>query len=217
MRFHLPAGISKDYRGLFITGTDTGVGKTVVAELIAQQLRRSRIRVGVMKPVASGSREDARRLKRAAGTDDTIDDINPVYVKRALAPLVAAQLENKPINPDRIRSAYRRLSGKYDFVIVEGAGGVLVPITRRLYMIDLAKMFALPVVVVARPGLGTINQTLLTVKCIRDHKLEVLGFVFNCTGQFCRGWAEKTNPDVISKLGKVRFLGTVPYRKIWKT
>ncbi len=216
MRFQLPAGVTKNYRGLFIAGTDTGVGKTIVAGLIARRLCRQKIKIGVMKPVASGSREDARWLKRAAGVDDSINDINPVYLRRALAPWVAAGLANKKINPNRIGNIYRQLSGKYDFMVVEGAGGVMVPVTEKLYMVDLAKMFALPVIIVARPGLGTINHSLLTINCLRDNGLEVLGFTFSRSGQFRCGLAEKTNPDVISKLGKIRFLGWVPYRKIWK-
>lgn len=211
MRFRFPANIHREYKGIFITGTDTGVGKTQAAGLIAKGLREKGISVGVMKPVASGGRKDALLLKNAAGVDDPIDDINPVYLKKPLAPQVAVKFEKKRINLDKILKVYKKLCRRHNFLVVEGAGGLLVPIKQNIYIVNLARELNLPLVIVSRPGLGTINHTLLTIDCAKRYGLKVLGFIINYTKPCRKGLAEKTNPGIISKLGKVRFLGNIPY------
>lgn len=211
MTFYLPLSVVSRHKGIFIAGTDTCVGKTYIAGGIARRLREKGVSVGVMKPISSGGREDAILLKKSAGVDDSLDDINPVYFKNPLAPWVAATLQRETINITKILNAYKNLCRRHKFLIVEGAGGLMVPITRSLYMVDLARMFGLPIIIVSRPGLGTINHTLLTINCARRYGLRVLGFVVNYTSRYRKGLAEKTNPSVISKLGKVRFLGDVLY------
>lgn len=201
------------YKGVFITGTDTGVGKTRVACLIAEELRGKGISFGVMKPISSGGREDAILLKKASGVDDSLDDINPVYFKKALAPWIAARFERNKLNLSSILKSYKKLCRRHNFLLVEGAGGLLVPITEKLFMADLAKMFGLPLVIVSRPGLGSINHTLLTINCARRYGLKVLGFIMNYTRRSKKGLAEKTNPGVISRLGRIRFLGAIPYNE----
>lgn len=212
MRFPFPISLVKKYNGIFITGTGTGVGKTTVAGIIAHRLREKGISVGVMKPISCGSRRDALSLKKIADVTDSIDEINPIYLKKPLAPLVSAGFENKRINLDKILTAYKKLCQRYNFLIVEGAGGLLVPITKKIYMADLARMFGLPLIIVSYPGIGSINHTLLTINCARSYGLEILGFVFDYTNPCKKGLAEKTNPEVISTLGRVRFLGNVPYK-----
>lgn len=199
-------------RGVFVTATDTGVGKTVVAGMLVRQLRAQGYSVGVMKPVASGGRSDARYLKRVAGVDDPLPLINPICLSKPLAPLVAAQREKRKINLVRIWSAYRELRSKYDFIVVEGIGGLLVPVTSRMRIVDIARRFALPVIIVARPGLGTINHTLLTIDYLRKIGLPIAGVVLNYARPYRRGLAERTNPAVIEKLGRVKILGIVPYQ-----
>lgn len=198
-------------KGIFVTGTDTEVGKTHVAGLIIRQLREKGINVGVMKPVATGSRNDAIFLKRVAEVNDPLDLINPVFLKKPLAPWIAAGIDGKRIDTSSIWDAYSILKKKYEFIIIEGIGGLLVPITRKVYIIDIAKRFGFPLVIVSRPGLGTINHTLLSVNYARDYGLSVAGFVINYTKPYKRGLAEKTNPDVISRLGRVKLIGVVPY------
>ena len=204
-------------RGIFVTGTDTEVGKTTVSAIIVKQLREEGISVGVMKPVSTGSRKDAAYLKKTAGVEDSLEIINPVFLKKPLAPLAAARIDKKKINLERIWQAYKILKEKYDFLVIEGAGGLLVPVTKKSYIIDIAKRFGLPLVIVSRPGLGTINHTLLTACYARNYGLNVAGFIINYTKPCRKGMAERTNPKLISQLGKIKLLGIVPYIRRLKT
>ena len=123
------------YRGLFITGTDTGVGKTVVAAGLVASLRNSGVDIGVMKPIETGfslRSSDAFFLKRMAGVNDPLENICPYRFKFPLSPYTAAQLEKASIRLDKIRQAYHRLMKRHQAILVEGAGGLLVPITRKI-------------------------------------------------------------------------------------
>jgi len=174
-------------RGLFVTGTDTEVGKTMIAGAIAHRLHRSGRRVDVFKPAATGCRRcreglispDAEFLAACAESRRPLAEINPVRYAAALAPNVAAEREKRPVDLDAIFEAYTRLEGAGDYVIVEGVGGLLCPIADDFWVIHLARMMKLPVVVVARAGLGTINHTLLTVHAARSAGLAVAGVVIN--------------------------------------
>lgn len=208
-------------RGIFVTGTDTGVGKTVVAGALAALLRSRGIGVGVMKPVASGCRQidgelhcaDAQFLKTCAGVSDLEREIVPVRLRHPLAPYVAARLEKKKIDLKAVLRQFQQLRRRHDFLIVEGVGGWLVPITAKLTVADLAAEMRLPVLVVARLSLGTINHTLLTVNEIRRRKLSLAGVCFN-QGVPSResGLAEKTNPSVVQELAGVPIAGLLPYQ-----
>jgi dethiobiotin synthetase len=211
---NLPNNIFRKYKGVFITGTDTGVGKTIVSGVICRTLNKKTDSIGVMKPISCGDREDALFLKKISGVNDSLNDINPIFFKMPLAPYVASKAEKKKINFNKIKNAYKKLSKKYNFLIVEGVGGLLVPITKNIYIADLVKMVDLPLIIVARPGLGTINHTLLTIKCAREKGLKVLGFITNYSTNRKSGLAENTSASVISKIGKIKFLGSIPYKKI---
>ena len=207
-------------RGIFITGTDTGVGKTYVAAGIASVLALNGVNVGVMKPAETGCTiragrlvpKDALRLMKAAGARDSLDLVNPYRFRNPLAPSVAAELEGKEIGVDTIVNAYRILSERYDFMIVEGAGGIMVPLSQTVTYRDLAQVLGLPVLIVARPGLGTINHTVLTVTALREQNVPVAGIVINYADGGKAGLAEKTSPAMIEKLSRVDILGTVPYK-----
>ncbi len=194
-------------KGIFITGTDTGVGKTYIATGIASGLRRSGVDVGVMKPAETGCcirdgqlvPRDAYKLIRAADTRDSLDLVNPYRFKKPLAPSLAAELEGEKIDPMKIISAYKKLSLRHDYMIVEGAGGIMVPLWQNYTYLELARTFALPVVIVAKPGLGTINHTLLTISALQHSGLTVWGVVVNFAQNTRVGLAEKTNPFVIEK------------------
>lgn len=187
------------YKGIFITGTDTGIGKTYVACALARALRKKGISVGVMKPVCTGDKRDVEKLIYAAGIKENVESVNPVFFKHPLAPLVAARLEQKSVNSERILSAYHRLLDKYEFLIVEGAGGVEVPLKKNYFVRDMIKDFSLPALIVSRPNLGTINHTLLTVKSLKDEKIKIAGIVINHITA-AKGLAEKTNPKIITEL-----------------
>jgi len=196
----------------FITGTDTGVGKTHVTALLLAELRRRGVAAAGFKPIAcgTGGRADARTYRKLMHNEVPLDVINPVYLRYPLAPSVAAKLEKKPVDLQKIYSVYDRLSADFSPVLVEGAGGLLVPIRRDYFVADLARHFDLPLIIVARLGLGTLNHTLLTVRQAQAMKLKIAGVILNdTTGQ--RGLAERTNVKAIAELTRVPLLGVVPY------
>ncbi len=201
-------------KGFFVVGTDTGVGKTVITAALALALRARGVDVGVMKPVSTGGKRplDALFLKKAAQVDDPLDWINPVHMTPPLAPWVASRVTGQRISLPKIRHAYRRLQTKHPFLLVEGIGGLLVPITASFTILDLAREFGFPVVVVARAGLGTLNHTGLTLALLRQAKIPVAGVILN--GYPTRRkptLAERTNPEVIKHIYKVGFVGKTPW------
>ncbi|TAN42654.1 MAG: dethiobiotin synthase [Nitrospirae bacterium] len=206
-------------KGIFVTGTDTGVGKTVVSAAIVKALAKTGLSIGAMKPVETGCREvaglldpsDGMFLRKIAGMDDSIDVVTPERYENPLAPMVAAVLENRPVNLEKVFEAFKGLSQRYEFMVVEGVGGLLVPISGDYFVSDLIKRLGLPVVIVARASLGTINHTLLTVKHASREGLEVKGVIINNHCPPENSLAEKTNPDVLRGLCPVPVLGVLPY------
>ena len=205
-------------KAYFITGTDTGVGKTVVTGALAAVLARTGLSVGVMKPCESGCAEkdgelvpaDALFLRDMAGCDDALDKVCPYRLRAPLAPGVAAKLEGVVIDPARIQDLFAAACRRHDSVLVEGAGGLLVPMTDVLLTIDLARLLAIPLIIVARLSLGAINHTLLTVREAERAGLVIAGIILNQTAQEY-GLAEQTNPDVISRFAGVPILGIMPF------
>lgn len=216
---------AKRVRGFFITGTDTGVGKTVVACALAAWYRHRGYDVGVMKPVATGGRllregnrrrwvsDDARQLVRAAGVQDPWSLVNPVCFQEPLAPLTAALRAHKPIELRSIVDAFHQLAARHDLLIVEGIGGLLVPLTPTATVADLARRLDLPVLLVARPGLGTLNHTLLTLRCAQSLGLPLVGVVTNQADRQPHGamarLIQRTNRQVFRRL-RVPLAGALP-------
>jgi len=199
---------------IFIAGTDTGVGKTMVAGALAAALRLRGFNVGVMKPVACGSLDDSRFLKACSGARDPLGLITPIFLKHPLSPNVAARMERKKINVDRVRQAYGQLSNEgYDFLVVEGCGGLLVPITDTFFVIDLIPMMKASVVLVSRSGLGAINHSLLSLEVLRNRGIDPLGVIFNRLSGGPMSVPEQTNPGVVAKSGRVQALGMFPRLK----
>ena len=188
-------------KGIFVTGTDTGVGKTYISCGIARAVRAGGINVGVYKPISTGDRDDAIKLIAAAGTVEPLEKVNPVFFKHPLAPLVSARLSRKNIEIPGIKKAYKELEKAHDFMIVEGVGGIYVPLKKNYFVFDLIKEFSLPVIVVAKPYLGSINHTLLTVEKLRSQNIRVAGIVMNCFSNITL--AERTNPKIIMELTKL--------------
>jgi dethiobiotin synthetase len=206
-------------KGIFITGTDTGVGKTFVGAGLAAALRERGIDVGVMKPAETGCvlrkgimvPRDALKLIKAGRVDDPLDLVNPYRFRAPLAPAIAASAEGKRVDIRRVVSAFRTLARKHDYMVVEGAGGIMVPLTASRNYLDLARALNLPVLIVARPGLGTINHTLLTSLALRSRGLRVAGIVINHRSKKSPGLAERTGPPFIERLSGIPIIGTVKY------
>jgi len=174
--------------GIFIAGTDTNVGKTVVTAALAAYFRSRGIDAGVMKPVESGclsgaEGSDSVYLKRISQSPDDLDLINTYAFEKAVAPGVAAKLEGVEVNFDRIAESYRRLELMHSLVLVEGAGGLLVPLAPGKDVVDLIEFLDLPVLLVGRAGLGTVNQTLLSLHYLASRGIKVLGWILSKTSR----------------------------------
>ncbi|MBI4834106.1 MAG: dethiobiotin synthase [Planctomycetes bacterium] len=210
---------------VFITGTDTGVGKTVVTTSLALALKQKGYDVGIMKPIASGAKqrakgkeqrvrlisEDAELLVKATGVKDSLSLVNPICLKLPLAPSLAAGLTKRKVNLANIFSAYKVLKARHRVMLVEGVGGLMVPLKGKYLVADLVRDMKLPLLVVTRPSLGTINHTLLTIKSARDYGLKVIGFIINYHAPFKKGLAEKYAAKTISEFSGVSCLGEIGY------
>jgi len=204
--------------GVFITGTDTGCGKTSFACALARAGREAGLRVQVCKPVETGCQPtagglepaDALMLAAAAGDPRPIDEICPLRLELPAAPEIAARHEEVSIQPERLRAACRSAEYGADFAIVEGAGGLLVPIARGFDMADLARDVDLPLIVVARAALGTINHTRLTLEAAQARGLEVAGVVFSHTAPILSE-PDRANLDLLLESLHVPCLGELPF------
>jgi dethiobiotin synthetase len=209
--------------GLFVTGTDTGVGKTLVTCAITAALRARGMDVGVYKPAETGCRrdgdcltgEDCGRLVAAAGHAQTVEETASYLFELPAAPLVAAEAAGARIDPARIVGGVERLGHQHEFVLVEGAGGLLVPIAEGYAYLDLARELALPVVVVVGSRLGCINHALLTLGALERVELETAGWVLNAmtaaTGDAEADAVTATNRRTIARFTAQRDLGAFPF------
>jgi dethiobiotin synthetase len=203
-------------KGIFITGTDTGVGKTMVSAALARLLMLHDLKVGVMKPVTSGCREvdgrlvsdDAELLAWAAGIPVT-DDVAPYLLREPIAPSAAAEKDGVRVDFNRIREAYASLAASHDLVIVEGAGGLMVPLSGGMLVADLVNQLNLPLLVVARPNLGTVNHTCLTCFVAKQMGLDLRGVIINNFPNL-PDLAEQTAPHLIDSLCGAPLLGRFP-------
>lgn len=165
----------------FVTGTDTGVGKTFVTALLTRALRRAGFDTVALKPMCCGPRDDVEILQEAAGNELSADEINPLWFEAPAAPLVAARKENRAVDLAVLQTWFQKHREERRSLLVEGAGGWLVPVAEGKTVADLAKLFGLPVLVVVSNKLGCLNHTLLTVESIRSRGLECAGLVLNTT------------------------------------
>ena len=195
----------------FITGTDTGVGKTYVVSRMIRALRKDGIDAVGMKPICCGDRDDAEVIYRASGGVVPLNDINPVWLRTPAAPYTAAMIEGRTIDLALIRESFERLQSSHQRVIVEGVGGWRVPIARNYFVSDLARDFALPVVVVVSNRLGAINHTLLTVDAIRAAGLECAGIILNQSDAESADVAKTTNRGIIEDVSQVAILAEVQF------
>jgi dethiobiotin synthetase len=203
-------------RGLFVTATDTGVGKTEVACAIVRGARAAGLDVAAMKPAQSGAApgepSDAELLAAAAGGADPPELVCPYSFAAPLAPAVAARLEGVEVSFARVLDAARALAARHAALVVEGAGGLMTPLTAAETYADLARALALPVLVVARAGLGTVNHTALTVEALAARGLAVAGVVLNRASPTGDA-SEPHNAGEIERLTGARVLASLPFVK----
>lgn len=207
--------------GLFITGTDTDVGKTVITGAIAAAFKARGLHVGVMKPLASGGvtdslgrlvSEDATFLMQAAGIGESERHlINPLCLAPALTPAVAAKVSGITVDMPAIFEAYQVLDARYDPLLVEGVGGITAPLWEDYLLVDFMVALALPMIIVTRPNLGTINHTVLTVEYAHQRGLQVAGIIINGWNDAEVGILEKSNEDYMTRLTQVPILGKFPH------
>ncbi len=196
----------------FITGTDTGVGKTFVTSLLVRGLRAKGVDAVGFKPICCGSRDDAEELRQASDGALTLNEANPVWLRTPAAPYVAAIIEERMIDLALIRQTYETLRARHQAVLVEGVGGWLVPILRDYAVADLAIEFALPVIVVVANRLGALNHTALTLESLRQRGVSCTGVILNhlappvATDEGVESVAQATNRSVLEEWLQVPIL-----------
>lgn len=208
-------------RGFFITGTDTGVGKTVVSAAIIKALQAGGVNACGMKPVETGCSRlgnnlfpsDGMFLKNVARMEEPVHHVTPYCFENPVAPSLAAEMEGRSVSIASIMERFDALLKKYHSVVVEGIGGILVPLMKDYFVIDLVREMDLPLIVVTRPSLGTINHTLLTVNYALKERIKVSGIIVNFSRPAEGTVAENTNSLVLQQMCPVPVIGTFPYLK----
>lgn len=189
----------------FITGTDTGVGKTFVTALLTRALRSAGFDTVALKPISCGDREDAETLHRAIGGELPLDAINPLWFDAPAAPLVAAREEGRAVEKAVLRSWYASLRQSRKSLLVEGVGGWLVPVSEDLGGAEFAAIFDLPIVLVVANRLGCLNHALLTIESIRAHGFTCAGLIINHLHS-PETISERTNASILRELTDVPVL-----------
>ncbi|MBD1372541.1 dethiobiotin synthase [Hazenella sp. IB182357] len=208
--------MSKTKRGMFVTGTGTDIGKTVITAGLSAALRERGLNIGVMKPVQSGFKStdpssDAMRLRAWGGSKQSIDSIVTYSYETPVAPGLAARLANETIQQDKILAHLKTLTNQYEMVMVEGAGGLMVPLGENWTIADLAQSMGFPLLIVASATLGTVNHTLLTIHYARQLGLHPIGVILNGLRDGEKDPSISHNASYIESFGQVPVLGTVPW------
>jgi dethiobiotin synthetase len=194
---------------IFITGTDTGVGKTVLTGLLLHYLRESGCRALAMKPFCSGGREDVRLLQSLQPGQLPDEEMNPFYFQQPLAPLIAARKEGRVIRLEEVLQKIRKVQAKCDCLLIEGAGGVLVPLGKDLTITDVIRTLKCEAIVVARNRLGVINHTMLTIKALHSAKIRCNAVVL--MSEKNPDYASRTNEAALVELLQPIRIVAVPY------
>jgi dethiobiotin synthetase len=199
---------------IFVTGTGTAVGKTYVCARLLEFITIKGMQAGYQKWVATGAAgdipEDLVLCLAAAGISparDQISEFVPYSFRFPASPHLAAEMENKTIQPEIIEKNYQALADRYEWLIVEGVGGIMVPLQRNLLLVDMLARLELKTLIVARSGLGTLNHTLLTLEALRARKVPVLGVVFSDSEGAEDEILVKDNLQTVAQIGRVRVFG----------
>lgn len=203
--------------GLFVTGTDTGVGKTIVTAAITAALRAEGLNAGVWKPVQSGALigsgvTDAERLLQSTGINERPEAVAPFTFEAPLTPMLAAKRAGVTFTLEELIAAGEPLVKRYEALLIEGAGGVAVPLTDDALVVDLISELHIPALIVARSSLGTINHTLLTASFLRHHAIPIVGVIMN-DGELTERHDDPsvaTNAELIERYGGLKVLGRFP-------
>jgi dethiobiotin synthetase len=203
---------------VFITGTDTEIGKTTIASGLAWLLRKNGVKVGVMKPFATSSdvysnsyrSHDTASLAKAADIKEPDHRLNPVFIQLPASPLMAAEILHKTVDMKMVTKEFGILKKKYDFTVVEGIGGVMVPITKKVSLLDVMKRMKLPTIIVSSPKLGSINHTILTINACKANKIPILGIIFNQM-PMDPSIVESMTPNYIERLTDTNTICVIPF------
>ncbi len=206
-------------KSYFVTGTDTGVGKTMMTAAIAACLRKRKIDVGVMKPIASGipqktgfKSSDVSLLQQASGVNDSEEMINPVFLPLPTSPYDASKVLGLSIEMPVILKKFQELMHLHQVLLVEGIGGTMTPITKNFFVADMIKKMGLETIIVTRATLGTLNHTVMTVKTCTQYGIPIKGIIVNYFDEHGT-LAEKNAPATIHELTEIPILGIVPFVK----
>ncbi|HII36708.1 MAG TPA: dethiobiotin synthase [Nitrosopumilaceae archaeon] len=206
-------------KAYFITGTDTGVGKTVITAGLAGSMRKLGVNVGVMKPIATGITQktgfkslDVGIIVEASRTKDSEDLINPVFLPIPTSPYDATKLLSLPVDMPLILTTFTKLLSIHDVLLVEGIGGIMTPITKNFFVVDMIKAMDIETIIVTRATLGTLNHTVMTYQLCKDFGIKVKGLVINNFDE--KGSAvEKNAPITLHEITGLDILGVVPFIK----
>jgi len=206
-------------KAYFITGTDTGVGKTSITAGLAGSMRKLGVNVGVMKPIASGipqktgfKSSDVDIIVEASQTKDSEDLINPVFLPIPTSPYDATKLLSLPVDMPLILTTFTKLLSIHDVLLVEGIGGIMTPITKNFFVADMIKVMGIETIIVTRATLGTLNHTMMTYQLCKDYGIKVKGLVINNFDE--KGTAaEKNTPITLHEITGLDILGVVPFIK----
>jgi len=206
-------------KGYFISGTDTGVGKTVVTACLLALYRKQGVDTGIMKPVETGvdpecsseANSDAKFLLAVSGNADTLEEICLTRLRPAAAPLQAARMTDQTLDINSILENFRKLKTRHDQMLVEGVGGLMVPLKPGYFIIDLIRDMGLPLIIVSRLALGTLNHTLLTLKVAKDAGVEIAGVILNRSDNNPLNDVEKGQANLIHELSGVPVIGECPF------
>ena len=202
-------------KGYFISGTDTGVGKTIVTACLLTLFRKWRVSTGVMKPIETGvdpeccseSNSDAKFLLAVSGNKDALEEVCPIRLKHAAAPLQAARVEHRELEINRILENFRLLQNRHDQILVEGVGGLMVPLRPDYLVADLVLDLGLPLIVVSRVTLGALNHTLLTLTAAKRAGIDVAGVILNRREDRELNAVERGQAELIRELSETEVLG----------